>query len=73
MRIDYASKSGFDIPGSATALKRRPQGIYVGATGNVVVKFVAGGPDVTFVAVPAGTVLPIAPAIVSACGSCVGL
>lgn len=61
MRIDFASKSGFAITPGASALARRPQGIWVGGAGNVVVKFAAGAANVTFTAVPAGTMLPISP------------
>lgn len=61
MRIDYASKSAFPITPASTALPRRPQGIYVGGAGNVAVKFVAGGPTVTFTAAIVGQVLPISP------------
>lgn len=61
MRIDYASKSAFAITPAATALPRRPQGIFVGGAGNLSVKFVAGGPTVVFTAPPVGYVLPISP------------
>lgn len=68
------SRSGYAITASASAQPRRSaHGIYVGATGNVVVKYEVGGPDVTFVGVPAGTILPIAPAVISTCASCVNL
>lgn len=67
------SQSGFTITPSASAQPRKPNGIYVGTAGSVVVKFEAAGPDVTFTAVPAGTLLPIQPLIVSACSGCVGL
>jgi hypothetical protein len=37
------------------------RGIYVGGAGNVVCDFADGQTNVTFTAVPAGTVLPIQP------------
>lgn len=33
--------------------------LYVGGAGSVVIKSVEGGADVTFAAVPAGTILPV--------------
>lgn len=39
----------------------RPRALYVGTTGNVAVKFTGSSTTVVFVAVPAGTVLPIRP------------
>lgn len=56
-----ASKSASAITPAGTAQPRRFNGIWVGGAGNVVVKFEAGGPNVTFSAVPAGTYLPISP------------
>lgn len=37
------------------------RGVYVGGAGNVVCDFADGQNNVTFTAVPAGTLLPIAP------------
>jgi hypothetical protein len=46
-------------PSDSTDLPQVSRGIYVGGAGNLVVTPAAGGSNVTFVAVPAGTVLPI--------------
>jgi hypothetical protein len=44
-----------------TVLTDAGRGVYVGGAGNLVVEMAGGtGTDVTFTAVPAGTVLPIA-------------
>lgn len=46
-------------PSDSTDLPQVSRGIYVGGAGNIVVTPAAGGSNVTFSAVPAGTVLPI--------------
>ncbi len=46
-------------PSDSTDLPQVSRGIYVGGAGNLVVTPAAGGSNVTFVGVPAGTVLPI--------------
>lgn len=46
-------------PSDSTDLAQVSRGIYVGGAGNLVVTPAAGGSNVTFVGVPAGTVLPI--------------
>lgn len=46
-------------PSDSTDLTQVSRGIYVGGAGNLVVTPAAGGSNVTFFAVPAGTVLPI--------------
>ena len=46
-------------PSDSTDRPQVSRGIYVGGAGNLVVTPAAGGSNVTFVAVPAGTVLPI--------------
>lgn len=47
------------VPNDSTDMAIRPRGIYVGTTGDVVATFPSG--DITFVGVPAGTILPIRP------------
>lgn len=57
--LDSPSYSAFTVvPDSGTDLAIYTRGIYVGGTGDVVVT-TAGGDTVTFVAVPAGLVLPV--------------
>lgn len=68
-----STRSAFPIVVGAGEQPRRPNGIWVGADSDVTVKFLAGEPDVVFVAVAKGTLLPISPTIVSVCNSCVGL
>lgn len=46
-------------PSDVTNLPSITRGLYVGVAGNVAVVPASGGAAVTFVAVPAGTVLPI--------------
>jgi hypothetical protein len=55
-------------PSDAVALTKIPRGIYVGGTGDVVVKDHLGT-SVTFKAVPVGTVLPICPTFIMATGT----
>lgn len=55
-------------PNDSADLPTPARSIYVGGTGNVVVKNAAGA-SVTFTAVPAGTILPIATARVMATGT----
>ena len=43
---------------SATNLSREAEGIYVGGTGNVAV-VLPSGTAVTFIGVPAGTIIPV--------------
>jgi hypothetical protein len=58
-------------PSDATALPRVARGIYVGSTGNLRVRMVSGT-DVTFAAVPAGTLLPLRATHVLATGTTAG-
>lgn len=62
------ARSAFAVTASASAQPRRPQmGVWVATAGDVTVKFSSDGPSVTFGSVPAGTLLPISPVIISAC------
>jgi hypothetical protein len=45
-------------PSDSTDLAYTSRALYIGGAGNIVATM-AGGGDVTFVAVPAGTILPI--------------
>lgn len=45
-------------PSDVTVVSPTPRALYVGAAGNLVVEMV-GGHELTFVGVPAGTLLPI--------------
>ena len=46
-------------PSDGTALTLVSRGIYVGSAGNLAVTMKAGGNDVTFVGVAAGSLLPL--------------
>lgn len=55
------SRTAFPIVPGPTPFNRRPNGVYVGGAGNLVCKFGEGAPDVTFTAVPVGSILRISP------------
>jgi hypothetical protein len=52
-----ATSSGAATPSDATVFDFNA--LYVGGTGNIVIKHTTGGAAVTYPAVPAGTVLPV--------------
>lgn len=57
--LSLRAGDGFAItPSDSADLASDAAGIYVGVTGNIVLK-TAGETTLTFVAVPAGTILPI--------------
>jgi hypothetical protein len=56
-------------PNDSTDLLEIPKALYVGATGSLVVTLVDDSASVTFVAVPAGALLPIRPRRVHASGT----
>lgn len=56
-------------PGDSAVLSQLPKAIYVGTGGNVVVRAVDSGSDVTFVNVPNGTILDIRVTAVRATGT----
>lgn len=57
--LSLRAGDGFAItPNDGTDLTKDAAGIYVGVTGNIVLN-TAKGMTLTFVAVPAGTILPI--------------
>lgn len=47
------------IPHATNALPSLPKALYVGTAGDIVLRGVEGAADVTFKAVPAGTILPV--------------
>jgi hypothetical protein len=57
------------VPHDTAVLTLFPKAVYVGGTGDIVVRTIAGAADVTFRAVPAGTILPIRVGFVRATGT----
>jgi len=55
---DPADNAAAVTKSDSTVLSPIPRGLYVGGAGDLVVTM-AGGGDITFTAVPAGTILPI--------------
>lgn len=55
------SRSAFAITPGAAELPVQPNGLYIGGTGDLSVKFDDAGATVVFKAVPAGTQLRISP------------
>lgn len=55
------SGKGLPVTPSDTVTIGGARGVYVGGTGTLVCDFADGASNVTFTAVPTGTILPIAP------------
>jgi ABC-type sugar transport system substrate-binding protein len=68
-----SARDAFAItPNDSTDLVDIPKALYVGAAGSLVVTLVDDAASVTFVAVPAGALLPIRPRRVHASGTTAG-
>lgn len=52
------ARNGVAVTASDTTTYPECRGIYVGVTGNLTVDFRDGGTNITFIAVPAGTLFP---------------
>ena len=75
--LDSPAGGGFTVvPHATKPLPRVTRGLYVGTAGDVVGTLAEGGVALTFVGVPAGTILPIRLSHISTsstAGSMVGL
>lgn len=56
-------------PHATNALSPTPRAIYVGGAGDITLRSRDGNADVVFVAVPAGTILPVMAQFVRAAGT----
>ena len=66
-----ASDGGSVTPSDSTVMFRHTRGLYVGSTGDLVVRMVAGT-TLAFVSVPAGALLPLRVDMVKATGTTAG-
>ena len=64
-----ASNAASVTPDDDTDLAHATRGLYVGGAGNVAVNMIGTGTAIVFVAVPAGTLLPIRAARVKSTGT----
>lgn len=69
MTIRYASGAVAITPDDTDPLTGGITALYVGGTGDVVLRAVDSGADVTFSAVPAGAILPVRASHVRATGT----
>lgn len=59
-RVERPSRNAFAItPHASNPVVPLPKAIYVGGAGDIVLRSVDGSADVTFVGVPAGSILPV--------------
>lgn len=57
------------VPSDGTDLEKKTKGVYVGANGDLTVKFMQGSDPVTLVGVRGGSILPIAVSRIYATGT----
>lgn len=67
--LDSPAKNAFAVtPHDSNALTSDTRGIYIGATGDMVL-VTTGGDTVTFVGLPTGTILPVRANIIKSTGT----